>query len=122
MLDIKLLRESPQEVSDALDKRGYTLDLIKFNELDTKRKTLQIDVEFVQSERKRLSAEFANLKKAGTPTDDLKNDIDKINDGLKSGEEALKELQIQIEDFLLDIPNIPHSKVPLGTSEEDNVL
>lgn len=122
MLDIKLLRESPQEVSDALGKRGYTLDLIKFNELDAKRKTLQIDVEFVQSERKRLSAEFANLKKAGTPTDDLKNDIDKINDGLKSGEEALKELQIQIEDFLLDIPNIPHSKVPLGSSEEDNVV
>ena len=122
MLDIKLLRESPQEVSDALGKRGYALDLIKFNELDAKRKTLQIDVEFVQSERKRLSAEFANLKKAGTPTDDLKNDIDKINDGLKSGEEALKELQIQIEDFLLDIPNIPHSKVPLGSSEEDNVV
>ena len=44
MLDIKLLRESPQEVSDALSKRGYTLDLTKFNELDAQRKTLQVDV------------------------------------------------------------------------------
>ena len=102
MLDIKLLRESPQEVSDALSKRGYTLDLTKFNELDAQRKTLQVDVEFVQSERKRLSTEFANLKKAGTSTDDLKNDIDKMNDGLKAGEDALKDLQIQIETFLLD--------------------
>ena len=122
MLDIKLLRESPQEVSDALGKRGYTLDLIKLNELDAKRKTLQIDVEFVQSERKRLSAEFANLKKAGTPTDDLKNDIDKINDGLKSGEDVLKDFQIQIENFLLDIPNIPHANAPIGSNENDNVV
>ena len=122
MLDIKLLRESPQEVSDALSKRGYTLDLTKFNELDAQRKTLQVDVEFVQSERKRLSTEFANLKKAGTSTDNLKNDIDKMNDGLKAGEDALKDLQIQIENFLLDIPNIPHSAAPVGLSEDDNIL
>ena len=122
MLDIKLLRESPQEVSDALSKRGYTLDLTKFNELDAQRKTLQVDVEFVQSERKRLSTEFANLKKAGTSTDDLKNDIDKMNDGLKAGEDALKDLQIQIEIFLLDIPNIPHANAPIGSSENDNVV
>ena len=63
MLDIKLLRESPQEVSDALGKRGYTLDLIKFNELDAKRKTLQIDVEFVQSERKRYLLSLLILRK-----------------------------------------------------------
>ena len=122
MLDIKLLRESPQEVSDALSARGYSLDLFKFNELDAKRKTLQIDVEFLQSERKRLSAEFANLKKAGTSTDALKNDIDKINDGLKSGEDALKDFQIQIENFLLDIPNIPHANAPIGSNENDNVV
>ena len=122
MLDIKLLRESPQEVSDALSARGYSIDLIKFNELDAQRKTLQVDVEFVQSERKRLSTEFANLKKAGTSTDDLKNDIDKMNDGLKAGEDALKDLQIQIEIFLLDIPNIPHANAPIGSSENDNVV
>ena len=122
MLDIKLLRESPQEVSDALSARGYSLDLFKFNELDAKRKTLQIDVEFLQSERKRLSTEFANLKKAGTSTDALKNDIDKINDGLKSGEDVLKDFQIQIEKFLLDIPNIPHANAPIGSNENDNVV
>ena len=122
MLDIKLLRESPQEVSDALSARGYSLDLFKFNELDAKRKTLQIDVEFLQSERKRLSTEFANLKKAGTSTDALKNDIDKINDGLKSGEDVLKDFQIQIENFLLDIPNIPHPNAPIGSNENDNVV
>ena len=122
MLDIKLLRESPQEISDALSARGYSLDLFKFNELDAKRKTLQIDVEFLQSERKRLSTEFANLKKAGTSTDALKNDIDKINDGLKSGEDVLKDFQIQIENFLLDIPNIPHANAPIGSNENDNVV
>ncbi len=48
MLDIKLLRDSPTEVSDALNNKGYLLDIKKFTEIDLKRKTLQIDVDGCQ--------------------------------------------------------------------------
>ncbi len=122
MLDLKLLRETGDEAVMALAKKGYVLDLNKFNDLDEKRKTLQVDVEFVQSERKKLSNEFATLKKEGTSTDNLKKDIDKLNEGLKSGEEALKDIQNELEEFLLDIPNLPHPDLPEGSSEEDNLL
>ena len=122
MLDLKLLRETGDEAVIALAKKGYVLDLNKFNDLDEKRKTLQVDVEFVQSERKKLSNEFAALKKEGASTDNLKKDIDKLNEGLKSGEEALKDIQNELEEFLLDIPNLPHPDLPEGSSEEDNLL
>ena len=122
MLDLKILRETGDEAVIALAKKGYALDLNKFNDLDEKRKTLQVDVEFVQSERKKLSNEFAALKKEGASTDNLKKDIDKLNEGLKSGEEALKHIQNELEEFLLDIPNLPHPDLPEGSSEEDNLL
>ena len=122
MLDIKLLRESPEEVQASLLDRGYQLDLNKFIEIDAKRKQLQVDVEFVQSEKKKMSNEFGNLKKQGLSTEKLQDDIEKLNNGLKSGEDALKEIQKELEDFLLDIPNIPHKDAPIGKDEESNTI
>jgi seryl-tRNA synthetase len=122
MLDIKLLRESPEQVQTSLSERGYQLDLDKFIEIDAKRKQLQVDVEFVQSEKNKMSNEFGNLKKQGLSTEKLQDDIEKLNNGLKSGEEALKEIQKELEDFLLDIPNIPHKDAPIGKDEESNTI
>ena len=121
MLDLKLLRETGDEAVIALAKKGYVLDLNKFNDLDEKRKTLQVDVEFVQSERKKLSNEFAALKKEGASTDNLKKDIDKLNEGLKSGEEALKHIQNELEEFLLDIPNIGTNIFRKASSFQPNI-
>ena len=60
--------------------------------------------EFVQSERKKLSNEFASLKKQDLSTEELKANIEKMNNGLKAGEEALKDIQKELEDFLLEAP------------------
>jgi len=122
MLDIKLIRESSKEIQAALSNRGYKLDLEKFTKIDAERKRLQVDVEFVQSERKKLSNEFASLKKQDLSTEELKANIEKMNNGLKAGEEALKDIQKELEDFLLDIPNIAHKDAPIGKDESSNVV
>ena len=122
MLDIKLIRESSKEIQVALSNRGYELDLEKFTKIDAERKRLQVDVEFVQSERKKLSNEFASLKKQDLSTEELKANIEKMNNGLKAGEEALKDIQKELEDFLLDIPNIAHKDAPIGKDESSNVV
>ena len=122
MLDIKLIRESSKEIQAALSNRGYELDLEKFTKIDAERKRLQVDVEFVQSERKKLSNEFASLKKQDLSTEELKANIEKMNNGLKAGEEALKDIQKELEDFLLDIPNIAHKDAPIGKDESSNVV
>ena len=122
MLDIKLIRESSKEIQAALSNRGYELDLEKFTKIDAERKRLQVDVEFVQSERKKLSNEFASLKKQDLSTEELKANIEKMNNGLKAGEEALKDIQKELEDFLLDIPNIAYKDAPIGKDESNNVV
>ena len=62
MIDIKKLRDNPELVKQALKKRGYHLDVSLFSQLDSSRKSLQIDVENLQAERKKLSAKFGKLK------------------------------------------------------------
>ena len=71
MLDIKKLRESFQEVKDSLLSRGYYIDQGLFQSLDEKRKVLQITVENLQAERKKLSAEYGKLKASGDDIEQL---------------------------------------------------
>ena len=122
MIDIKNLRDSIDVVSDALLRRGYQLDSEKFKSLDSERKVLQVNVETMQSTRKKLSEEFGKLKASGSDTTSLKEQIDNINLDLKKENDLLNALLESINEYLLDIPNIPDQSTPDGFNEKDNVL
>jgi seryl-tRNA synthetase len=122
MIDIKNLRDNIDIISDSLLRRGYTLDFKKFKSLDSERKSLQVSVETLQSNRKKLSEEFGKLKASGADTASLKEEIDTINSDLKKENELLNSILESINEFLLDIPNIPDESTPNGSNENDNVL
>ena len=122
MIDIKNLRDNIDAISVALLRRGYNLDSEKFKALDSERKSLQVNVETLQSSRKKLSEEFGKLKASGDDTVSLKQEIDKINSDLKKENELLNSILESINEFLLDIPNIPDESTPNGSNENDNVL
>jgi seryl-tRNA synthetase len=122
MIDIKNLRDNIDVVSDALLRRGYELDSEKFKNLDAERKTLQVNVETMQSTRKKLSEEFGKLKASGSDTISLKKQIDTINIDLKKENDLLNALLESINEYLLDIPNMPDQSTPDGSTEKDNVL
>ena len=122
MIDIKNLRDNIDDTSVALLRRGYELDSEKFKSLDSERKALQVNVETLQSTRKKLSEEFGKLKASGSDTTSLKEKIDTINSDLKKENELLNSLLESINEFLLDIPNIPDESTPNGSNENDNVL
>ena len=122
MIDVKLLRDTPNEVRDSLKSRGYDLNIEYFEELDEIRKVLQVEVEQLQSQRKNLSAEFGKAKASGQDVNDLKSQVDKVNSDLKVKDDKLQNLLTDINNFLLDIPNIPRSDVPVGNNEDDNVV
>ena len=122
MIDIKNLRDNIDVISVALLRRGYKLDSEKFKALDSERKSLQINVETLQSSRKKLSEEFGKLKASGSDTVLLKEEIDKINSDLKKENELLNSILESINEFLLNIPNIPDESTPNGSNEKDNVL
>tara|TARA_B100001250_G_scaffold368384_1_gene351032 strand:+ start:1700 stop:2947 length:1248 start_codon:yes stop_codon:yes gene_type:complete len=122
MLDIKKLRDNLQDVEKALDRRGFCIDKDNFILLDKERKVLQVDVENLQAERKKLSLEFGKLKASGKSVDQLKKTIDTNNAELEGKDKELQVILEKINDFLLEIPNIPDESVPNGKNENDNVV
>ncbi len=122
MIDIKKLRDDGKNIQNSLLKRGYKLNIEEFLSLDSARKDIQISVEDLQSKRKELSSQFGKLRSSGGDTDDLKKEIDFINSNLKLKDDSLQDLLVSINNFMLDIPNIPREDVPVGSSEIDNVV
>lgn len=121
MLDVQLLRDDIDAVAKRLATRGYTLDVAKFNALEKERKTLQVATQEIQNKRNTRSKEIGQAKAKGENVDAIMADVSKLADELKQKEQALSELQEQINALMLEIPNIPHDSVPIGTSEADNV-
>ena len=122
MIDIKKLRDEIDHTGKILLTRGYVLNKELFLSLDDQRKTLQISVEDLQSKRKKLSSDFGQIKSSGEDTSSLKSEIDTINSELKAKDELLQSVLISLNDFLLDIPNLPDNNVPLGSDETDNIV
>ena len=122
MLDIKELRDNIDQVQSSLLERGYTLDIEKFKGLDAERKILQVNVENLQSSRKKLSEEFGKLKASGKKVDDLKDKIDHLNIELKKESIELDKILESLNALLLDMPNVPDISCPVGASESDNVV
>ena len=122
MINIKNLRDDIDTVASALATRGYELNKPIFIELEGERKVLQVEVESLQFDRKNLSNEFGKLKSEGKSTDELKDQIDQINNALKLKDSLLQVILEKMNTFLLDIPNIPHESTPVGKNEDNNVV
>ena len=120
MIDINLLRTDPEKVKNNLKIKNYDLDTELFSEIDSKRKTLQTEVEDLKGVKNKLSKDFGELKKNNQDTAELSNQLEEIKENIHKKEELLDKILSDLNDFLLDIPNIPHEDVQPGNSEEDN--
>ncbi|MFL2488161.1 MAG: serine--tRNA ligase [Gammaproteobacteria bacterium] len=120
MIDINLLRADPEKVKNNLKIKNYDLNTELFNEIDLNRKSLQTEVEDFKSLKNKLSKDFGELKKNNQDTTELSNQLDEIKGNLLEKEDLLNKTLSRLNDFLLDIPNIPHQDVEEGDSEDDN--
>jgi len=121
MLDPKRLRANPQEVANQLARRGYVLDVAAFEKLESQRKALQSETEGLQAARNKASKEIGFAKAKGLDATPLIEQVEHAKAQLAANETALSALQGAFEDFLLRLPNIPHTSVPDGHSEQDNL-
>ncbi|WP_456373620.1 serine--tRNA ligase, partial [Thiolapillus sp.] len=120
MLDARLLRGNLDEMAGKLARRGYQLDTAAFNDLETRRKSLQVRTQELQNRRNTLSRGIGKAKAAGEDIQPLLDEVASLADELKTAEEQLKSLQAELREFLLSIPNLPDDSVPDGKDEEDN--
>ncbi|MFL0251298.1 serine--tRNA ligase [Clostridium neuense] len=124
MLDLKKIRNNPEEVKKSLLNRGEDFDVSvidKVVELDEKRRKNLVEVENLKSKRNKDSGEIPKLKKAGQNTDALMAEMKKLSDDIKNIDAEVSKIDEEIEYIMLRIPNIPHPSVPEGKSDEDNV-
>ncbi|MFT7558576.1 MAG: seryl-tRNA synthetase [Flavobacteriales bacterium] len=121
MLDSKLIRSDIQAVADNLKKRGFTLDIAKYESIDAQRKEVQSRCESLQQARNSRSKNIGKAKAAGEDIAPLLAEVDQLKSDLSSAESELKSVQESFDNFMLEIPNILSANVPEGLSEDDNV-
>jgi len=126
MLEVTRIREQKEDIKAALQKRGWTTErlelLDKAIEADNRRKQLQTENDGYLSQRNTLSKEIGNLFKSGKQEEAnaAKAQVEEMKTKIADTEAKLTASKSDLEALLLDIPNVPHSSVPAGQTEDDN--
>ena len=120
MLEAKHIREHLEEVRERLATRGQAINLDQFVLIDgERRKTIQ-EWERLRALQKKVSDEVSKRKKEGRDASDLIDEMKKVSQDLKGLDGIIEEKEKALQDFLLTVPNLPHSSVPVGKDPSDN--
>ncbi|HEY3294231.1 MAG TPA: serine--tRNA ligase [bacterium] len=122
MLDIRLIRENPEEVRTRLATKGENTALDELLALDARRRALIEETDGLKARRNVLSREIAAKSKAGEDAAALKDESREAGNRISTGDDALREIEASLKEILLRLPNLPHSSVPVGVSAAENVV
>lgn len=120
MLDIKYVRQNIDLVRKKMLERGQGINLNAFTDLDTKRRDILQEVESLRSERNQASKEIGERKKRKEDASSIIANMGEVSNRIKELDESLKQVEEDLQQFMLIIPNLPHESVAYGTSSEHN--
>jgi seryl-tRNA synthetase len=121
MHDLGFFREHLDAIERMARNRGGSIDLEQFRAIDGERRALITSAEKLKAERNKASDEIARLKKAGQDAAPLLVRMKQVSEEVKQADERIAQLDERQREFLLMVPNIPHSSAPVGKSAADNV-
>ncbi len=121
MLDIRLIRDNPQAVADALSRRGGAVSLDALLATDTERRTIAAEAEALKASQNQASKQIAQKKRAGEDASELLAEMKQIAARAKDANEKARLLEERLQDQLLTLPNLPADDTPDGVDENDNV-
>ena len=123
MLDIKRIRENPQEVKDAVNRRGtdYSAKIDEVLKVDEERRELASKIDSLKAKQNADSKLIPQYKKEGKDTAELMAEMKKLSEEIKEGAAKVAELEERQKEILLFIPNTPDPSVPDGLSDADNI-
>lgn len=123
MLDIKIVRENPEAVKQAMKNRNKDMDaqIDRLIALDEERRSVNARADSLKAEQNQASKQIPQLKKEGGDVSALMDRMKSISDEVKELNAHLSEMETEQRDILLSIPNIPHASVPIGKDDTDNM-
>jgi seryl-tRNA synthetase len=124
VIDIRVLRESPDEVRAALARRStdYADSVDRLLALDHRRRLLLQDTERRKAERNRASEEVARRKRDGADGSRLIAELKLLSDSIKALDHQLRSVERDLRDQLLRLPNLPQADLPEGDASHNRVL
>ena len=120
MLDIKLLRNDPDKIREALKNRNSDLDITPAIELDAKRRSLLVKVEQMKATQNEISKKIPSMKKAGEDTSAIFAEMKTLSNEIKELDTEVSKIDDELKNFMLRIPNIPSERAPIGVDDTEN--
>ncbi|UQG60492.1 serine--tRNA ligase [Marinobacter sp. M3C] len=121
MLDPKRVRSQTEDIARRLAIKNFTFDTATFEQLEERRRGLQVRTETLQSEQNKKSKSIGKAKASGEDIQPLLDEVDDLKARKSEAEDQLRELQEELNHFLAAIPNVPDEGVPVGKDDDDNV-
>ncbi len=122
MLDIKMIQDNPQKVSELLAKKGYNVDFTELLSWDEERRKIIAETEKLKAEKNKVSAEIPKLKKAGQPVDAIFAEMKELGVKISEGDAKINELADKIFNFVACLPNLPDEDLLSGEKENNQVV
>ncbi len=121
MLDTRFVRDNMEIVQQGLINRGNNLSLDEFLALEKERRVLLSQVETLKNERNTTSQEISRLKRAKEDADQLVTEMRLVGDKIAELDNKVREVEANIQNIIINIPNMLHESVPVGRDENSNV-
>ena len=121
MLDLKYIRENPEAVKQGISNKNEKDRVDEILALDEKRRELILRGDELKSERNQVSSQIPVLKKQGKDVSELLSSMKVVSDQITEIDSRLREVEYDLNEILMYVPNMPHSSVPVGKTAEDNV-
>ncbi len=124
MLDIKLIKENPQEVIDRLAGKGKDAreEIAEILRLDGERRALILETDNLKAEQNKVSKEIPKMKKAGEDTAPVMARMRELSDKIKENDGKIREVESAYRDVMLSLPNLPDKDVVPGGKENNQEL
>ena len=121
MLDLKFVRNNPNVVKEALQKRHVSISIDHFLIQEEERRKLLFEIETLKAHRNSVSEEVGHLKKSGIDAESHVLEMREVGQTIKDLEQKSSDIVQEMEKVIYEIPNIPHATVPIGPDETANV-
>ena len=120
MHDLKYIRENPERVIQGLKLKNHSGDITELLELDKKWRQLVEQADTLKRKRNTVTRQIADIKRQNQDASILVAEMQTIAQKIKDYDAEISDVQKKIQKILFELPNIPHSSVPEGTSSADN--